>query len=181
MNFHLNGRTGKWIMWTVILLTLPQILHWIGAQGIHVPDNPGGISSSWISTDAQAFQNFVSIVVSHFVPVAAAFMVLKATLDAAGGENPLPSIIAAIFLLSITATELMLQGWNSGSDTATTDMLQQLWNYLAGTVMPSAAGLAVIGAVINFVQRKPFARLIFAAIGFLSLTGLLHLVQAMAA
>jgi len=53
----------------VILLTLPQILHWIGAQGIHVPDNPGGISSSWIATDAQAFQNFVSIVVSHFVPV----------------------------------------------------------------------------------------------------------------
>jgi hypothetical protein len=53
-------------------------------------------------------------------------MVLKATLDAAGGENPLPSIIAAIFLLSITATKLMLQSWNSGSDTATTDMLQQL-------------------------------------------------------
>ena len=181
MNFHLNGRTGKWIMWTVILLTLPQILHWIGAQGIHVPDNPGGISSSWLSTDAQAFQNFVSIVVSHFVPVAAAFMVLKATLDAAGGENPLPSIIAAIFLFSITATKLMLQSWNSGSDTATTDMLQQLWNYLAGTVMPSAAGLAVVGAVINFAQRKPFARLIFAAIGFLSLTGLHHLVQAMAA
>jgi hypothetical protein len=50
-------------------------------------------------------------------------MVLKATLDAAGGENPLPSIIAAIVLLSITATKLMLQSWNSGSDTATTDML----------------------------------------------------------
>ncbi len=93
-------------------------------------------------------------------------MVLKATLDAAGGENPLPSIIAAIFLRSITATKLMLQTWNSGSDTATTDMLQQLWNYLAGTVMPSAAGLAVVGAVINFVQRKPFARLVFAAVRF---------------
>jgi hypothetical protein len=75
----------------------------------------------------------------------------------------------------------MFQGWNSGSDTATTDMLQQFWNYLAGSVMPPAAGIAVVGAVVNFVQRKPYARLIFAAIGFLSLTGLFHLVQAMAA
>jgi hypothetical protein len=47
--------------------------------------------------------------------------------------------------------------------------------------MPPAAGIAVVGAVVNFVQRKPYARLIFAAIGFLSLTGLFHLVQAMAA
>jgi hypothetical protein len=38
----------------------------------------------------------------------------EATLDAAGGNNPL-SIIAAIFLLSIQATKLMFQGWNSGS------------------------------------------------------------------
>jgi hypothetical protein len=181
MNFHVTGRTGKWIMWTVILLTLPQILHWITAQGIHVPDNPGSNGSGWISGIATAFQNFVNLVINNFVPVAAAFMILKATLDAASGDNPLPSIIAAIFLLSIKATTLMFQGWNSGSDTATTDMLQQFWNYLAGSVMPPAAGIAVVGAVANFVQRKPYARLIFAAIGFLSLTGLFHLVQAMAA
>jgi hypothetical protein len=181
MNFHVTGRTGKWIMWTVILLTLPQVLHWIGTQGIHIPDNPGSSGSSWISGNAAAFQNFVNLVVNNFVPVAAAFMILKATLDAAAGDNPLPSIIAAIFLLSIKATTLMFQGWNSGRDTATTDMLQQFWNYLAGSVMPPAAGIAVVGAVVNFVQRKPYARLIFAAIGFLSLTGLFHLVQAMAA
>lgn len=180
-NFHLTGRTGKWIMWTVILLTLPQILHWVGAQGIDVPDNPGSSGNSWISGSATAFQNFVNLVLNNFVPVAAAFMILKATLDGAGGDNPLPSIVAAIFLLSIKATKLMFDGWNSGGDTATTDMLQQFWNYLAGTVMPSAAGLAVVGAVVNFVQRRPYARLIFAAIGFLSLTGLFHLVQAMAA
>jgi hypothetical protein len=181
MNFHVTGRTGKWIMWTVILLTLPQVLHWMAAQGIHVPDNPGSNGSGWISGITTAFQNFVNLVVNNFVPVAAAFMILKATLDAASGDNPLPSIIAAIFLLSIKATTLMFQGWNSGSDTATTDMLQQFWNYLAGSVMPPAAGIAVVGAVVNFVQRKPYARLIFAAIGFLSLTGLFHLVQAMAA
>ncbi|MDQ1452207.1 MAG: hypothetical protein QOK38_2073 [Acidobacteriaceae bacterium] len=181
MNFHLTGRTGKWIMWTVILLTLPEILQWIGAQGVPIPGNPGSSSSGWISGVGTAFQSFVSLVLNNFVPVAAAFMVLKATLDAAGGDSPLPSIIAAIFLLSIKATKLMFQGWNSGSETATTDMLQQFWNYIAGTIMPSAAGLAVVGAVANFVQRRPYARLIFAAIGFLSLTGLFHLIQAMAA
>jgi Uncharacterised methyltransferase family (DUF6094) len=83
---------------------------------------------------------------------------------------------SSIFLLSIQTTKLMFQGWNSGSETATTDMLQQFWNYIAGTIMPSAAGLAVVGAVANFVQRKPYARRIFAAIGFLSLTGLFHLI-----
>jgi hypothetical protein len=181
MNFHLTGRTGKWIMWTVILLTLPQILQWIGAQGIQIPESPGSSSSSWIYGVGTAFQNFVSLVLNNFVPVAAAFMVLEATLDAAGGDNPLPSIIAAIFLLSIKATKLMFQGWNSGSETATTDMLQQFWNYIACMIMPSAAGLAVVGAVANSVQRKPYVRLIFAAIGLLSLTGLFHLIQAMTA
>ena len=31
-NFHINGKTGKWVLWTVILLTLPQLLSWIAAQ-----------------------------------------------------------------------------------------------------------------------------------------------------
>ena len=26
INFHVNGRTGKWILWTIVLLTLPQHL-----------------------------------------------------------------------------------------------------------------------------------------------------------
>ena len=25
-NFHVNGRTGKWVLWRIILLTLPQLL-----------------------------------------------------------------------------------------------------------------------------------------------------------
>ena len=29
INFHIGGRTGKWILWTVILLTIPQLLSWI--------------------------------------------------------------------------------------------------------------------------------------------------------
>jgi hypothetical protein len=29
INFHVNGRTGKWILWTIVLLTLPQLLSWV--------------------------------------------------------------------------------------------------------------------------------------------------------
>jgi len=47
--------------------------------------------------------------------------------------------------------------------------------------MPAAAGLACVGAVINLVRHRPWTRLIFTAIGFLSVTGLLKLFQAMAA
>jgi hypothetical protein len=69
----------------------------------------------------------------------------------AAGENPLSSILAALFLMSISATMQLLQGWNSGGEYATTDMLTSLWNYIAGQIMPAAAGLACVGAVINFV------------------------------
>jgi MoxR-like ATPase len=60
-------------------------------------------------------------------------------------------------------------------------MLTSLWNYLVGQIMPAAAGLACVGAVINFVRHRPWTRLVFAAISFLSVSGLLALFQAMAA
>ena len=47
--------------------------------------------------------------------------------------------------------------------------------------VPAAAGLACVGAVINFVRHRPWTRLVFAAISFLSVSGLLALFRAMAA
>ncbi len=109
----------------------------------------------------------------------AAFLVLKATLDAAQGKNPLASIIAAMFLLGASSTLQLMQGWNSGSTFATTDLLASLWNYLAGTILPLAAGLAVVGAIINYARHKPFVSMIGAALAFLSVSALWKLVQAM--
>jgi hypothetical protein len=40
---------------------------------------------------------------------------------------------------------------------------------------------APVGAVINFVRHRPWTRMVFAAISFLSVSGLLTLFQAMAA
>ncbi len=181
-NFHVNGRVGKWVLWTVVLLTLPQLLSWVAAQGIHVPSASGSVGTSWLASMETIFKNFVNqIVVAKLVPVIAAYFVLKATLDGASGENPLGSIIGALFLMSLSATMQLLQGWNSGGQYATTDMLGSLWNYIVGQIMPAAAGLACVGAVLNFVRHRPWSRMVFAAIGFLSVSGLLSLFQAMAA
>jgi hypothetical protein len=181
-NFHVNGRVGKWILWTVVLLTLPQLLSWVAAQGITVPSGSGSVGTSWLASMETVFKNFVTqIVVAKLVPIIAAYFVLKATLDGAAGENPLASIVAALFLMSLSATVQMMQGWNSGGQYAATDMLGSLWNYIVGQIMPAAAGLACVGAVINFVRHRPWTRMIFAAISFLCVSGLLSLFQAMAA
>ncbi len=181
-NFHVNGRVGKWVLWTVVFLTLPQLLSWIAAQGITVPSGSGSVGTSWLASMQTVLTNFVNqIVAAKFVPVLAAYFVLKATLDGAAGENPLASIIAALFLMSLSATVQLLQSWNSGGQYATTDMLSSLWNYVVGQIMPAAAGLACVGAVINFVRHRPWTRLVFAAISFLSVSGLLALFRAMAA
>ena len=181
-NFHVNGRVGKWVLWTVVLLTLPQLLSWVAAQGISVPSGSGSVGTSWLASMETVFKSFVNqIVVAKLVPTLAAYFVLKATLDGAAGENPLASIIAALFLMSLSATVQTMQAWNSGGQYATTDMLTSLWNYIVGQIMPAAAGLACVGAVINFVRHRPWTRLVFAAISFLSVSGLLSLFKAMAA
>ena len=52
-------------------------------------------------------------------------------------------------------------------------MLDSLWNYLAGTLCPIAAGLAVIGAIWNFVSRRPVMPMVGATLG--TTDGLGHL------
>ena len=70
INFHVNGRTGKWILWTVVLLTLPELLSWIAAQGINIPSGSGSVATFWLASMETVFKNFVSqIVVAKLVPV----------------------------------------------------------------------------------------------------------------
>ena len=61
------------------------------------------------------------------------------------GHNPLGSVVTAIFLLSASGTVQLMQRWNSGTEFAMTDMLASVWNFLAGTILPEAAGLASSG------------------------------------
>jgi hypothetical protein len=182
VNFQTGGRFQRWALWSVILLTLPQFLSWFAAQGITLPPQGGNISSVWVASVESSFNGFVSnVVVSRLIPIVAAFSVLKAALDAAEGHNPLGSLIAALFLLSASGVVQMMQGWNSGSEFATTDMLSSAWNFLAGTILPEAAGLAVVGAIFNYARQRPFMPQVAAGLAFLSTSAIWKLVQVMAA
>ena len=180
VNFEIGGGFQRWMLWSVILLTLPQFLSWFAAQGITMPPQSAGIAGAWLQGMETSFTSFVSdVVVGRLIPILAAFFVLKGALDAAQGASPLGSVISAIFLLGLSGTVRLMQGFNSGGEFATTDMLVSVWNYLAGTILPEAAGLAVVGAIINYSRKKPSMPLVFSALAFLSVTGLWELVQAM--
>jgi hypothetical protein len=180
MNFQAGGGFQKWVLWSVILLTLPQLLSWFAAQGIVMPPQSAGATSAWVTTLENSFKGFVTdVIVVRLVPVTAAFFVLKAALDGAQGHSPLGSIVTAIFLLSVTSTVQLMQSWNSGSQFATTDMLASAWNFLASNILPEAAGMAVVGAIFNFVRHKPVVPLIGTALAFLSISGIWKLVQTM--
>jgi hypothetical protein len=181
VNLVAGGNFQKWMLWSVIFLTLPQIVSWMAAQGIVLPPQGGNISSAWVNGVETSFNNFVSeVVVGRLVPVLAAFFVLKAALDAAEGQNPLASVVAAIFLLATSSTVRVMQTWNSGTEFAMTDMLGSIWNFLAGTILPEAAGLAVVGAILNYARHRPFMPLVGSGLAFLSVSALWKLVQAMA-
>lgn len=182
VNFEVGGRFQRWMLWSVILLTLPQLLSWFAAQGITLPPQGSGIGGAWLQGLETSLTGFISdVIVARLVPVLAAFFVLKAALDAAQGSSTLGSIVAAIFLLSISGSLQLMRSFNSGGEFATTDMLVSLWNYLAGTILPEAAGLAVAGAIINYSRKKAFMPLVFSALAFLSVTALWNLIRAMVA
>lgn len=181
VNFQTGGKFQRWVLWSVILLTLPQFLSWFAAQGITMPAQGGGIGSAWVASLQASFSGFVSnVVVAKLIPVLAAFCVLKAALDAAEGQSPLASIVAGLFLLSVSGTVQLMQNWNSGSEFATTDMLTSAWNFLAGTILPEAAGLAIVGAIFNYARHRPFMPLVGSGLAFLSVSAIWQLVQAMA-
>jgi len=180
VNFEAGGRFQRWMFWSVILLTLPQFLAWFAAQGITMPPQSAGINGAWLLAMETTFRSFVTdVVVDRLAPVISAFFVLKAALDAAQGRSPLGSVISAMFLMTISTSVTLMQGWNSGSTFATTDMLVSLWNYVAGTILPEAAGLAVVGAVINYARQRAITPLVGSALAFLSVSAIWKLVQAM--
>lgn len=181
VNFQTGGKFQRWIVWSVILLTLPQLLSWFAAQGISMPPQGGNINSPWVAGVESSFTSFIAnVVVAKMVPILAAFCVLKAALDAAEGHSPLASIVAGIFLLSVSGSVQLMQSWNSGTEFATADMLTSSWNFLAGTILPEAAGLAIVSAIFNYARHRPFMPLVGSGLAFLSVSAIWQLVQAMA-
>ncbi len=181
ITFVLGGGFSKWMFWCVVFLTLQPLLSWFSSFGIGVPLPGGGIGTAWLASLQSDIANFVNnFILGKLVTTLAAYLVLRAILDAASGEAFLPSLIAALFLLGAQSTLNLLSSWNSGTQYATVDVLNSAWNYLAGTIMPIAAGLAIVGAVFNFVAQRPIMRLVAVALALLSVSGIWYLVVDMA-
>ncbi len=182
ISFRIGGSFTRWTLWSVVFLTLPQLLGWFPSFGVPADIPGGGIGIGWMRSFANDAAAFVtSFVVNRLAVVVAAFFVLRAVLDVADGHNPLASIIAAMFLLSVPATAALLRGWNNQTPNATADVLASLWTYLTSRIMPMAAGLAVVGAIWNFWQNRPWMRLVGCAAGFLTVAALWQLVTRMVA
>jgi len=181
VNFAIGGGFTKWMFWAVIFVTLPGLLIWFSNSGVSVPSLGGGISSAWLSSFETSMSSFVqNLVMARMVLVLAAFMGLRAILDMAEGESPLPSVLAAFFLLGVQTTYTLLQQYNSGTQYAITDVLASLWTYLASVIMPTAAALGVFAAIIKFAMGKPAMRLVAVSLALLCVSGLWKLLQAMA-
>jgi hypothetical protein len=178
--FSIGGSFTRWMLWTVIMFTLPQFLLWFSFFGLPVPLSGGAIGTSWLAGMYDDVSTFVSsFIVARLAIVLAAYFVIRAILDTTHGHHPLPSILTAMFLLAIPTTADLLSGLETGSRFAAVDVLDGLWNYLAGQIMPVAAGLAVIAAIFNFMAHRPAMRLIGAALGFLTVSAIWRLVQQM--
>jgi len=172
-----GGGFSKWMFWAIVMLTIPQLLAWYPFVG---PMPGGGIGAGWMNTLRVEVGDFVTrFVVTRLVPVLAAWLVLRSVLDVVEGGTPIPSILAAMFLLSVSATHTLMESWNNGTPYATADVLASLWTYTASRIMPNAAGLAIIGAILNFSAGRPALRLVGCAGAFLTVAALWRLVVAM--
>ena len=127
VSFVIGGGFTRWMFWAVVFLALPGLLTWFTSFGVNVPSTGGGIGSSWLAGFQSDVSNFVeNFIMSRMVPVLAAFMVLRSILDTAEGGHPLPSILAALFLLGTEATYALMQQYNTGTQYATADVLASL-------------------------------------------------------
>jgi len=178
--FTIGGGFTKWMFWAIVLIALPQILLWFTFFGVPSQAINGSVSTTWIASIRDDVTTFVNdFVIGRLAITLAAFFVIRAILDATQGHHPLPSILTAMFLLAIPATAGLIGSLQTGTRFAAVDIMDGLWNYLAGRIMPIAAGLAVIGAIFNFLTNRPATRLIASALGFLTVSAMWRLVLRM--
>jgi len=179
-NFVIGGGFTKWMFWAAVFVTLPQTLSFLTARGLNVSIPGGNVSTDWVSNIYSVVASFMEeMVLARIVPTVAAYFIIRAVLDAAEGNTPLRSVLTAMFLLAASTTLDLMSSFNSGGEMALADVLDRLWNYLAGRIMPIAAALAIIGAILNFAAARPWLRLVACSMAFLTVSALWRLVVAM--
>jgi hypothetical protein len=185
VNYDANGGFFKWLFWGAVMLTLPSISLWLSSEGIQasvVTAGGSGGTAGYVAMISRPISDFTyNYLVPHIVPVLAAALVFKAVLDGAEGLSPLPSIIAALFLLSIQGFFTVAMSWGNNADPyGTASLLMSMFQYAAYTLSPLIGALCIVGAIINYIRGAGWGHLVFSGLGFLSLTGLWALVQVFA-
>jgi hypothetical protein len=176
----IGGSFSKWMFWAIVFVTLPGLINWFPSFGVPAPIPGGGIGTGWMANLQTDLTNFVqNFVVTRLATSLAAFYVLRAILETLEGGHPVPSVISAMFLLAVQATFNLIKSYSSGGQYATADVLDGLWNYLAGTICPIAAGLAIVGGIWNFATRRPIMPLVGATLGLLTVSAVWKLVTKM--
>ena len=146
------------------LPNLQPLLTWFTSFGVAVPlpsGAPGGIATGWLANfQADVAQFVTNFVVQRLVPTLAAFFMLRAVLDAASGQHPLPVHFGCDVLVGNADHVQPVAELQHRNAVRHGRCAGHLWNHLAGTIMPIAAVLALVGAILNFATKKPFLRLV---------------------
>lgn len=179
VSFELGGNFARWMMWALVFLCLPSLPSLMSALGFSVLQAPvGGSSSGAAGMITAAVTTFVqTFLLAKLVPVVAGYLVLKALLDSAEDKPPLPSIVAALFVLSLNGIWTLAKSWVGGGTDAYsfTTGLEGGMHYLAYTICPIASVFCVIGALISWLRNKRFAHLIYTALAMGTVTALFNL------
>ena len=68
-NFSIGGGFSRWMFWSVVFLTLPQLLSWFPTFGVPTTLPTGGIGIAWMAAVATDVSRFVSSVRYQTCPV----------------------------------------------------------------------------------------------------------------
>jgi len=175
----LHGNFARWMIWALIFLclpSLPSLLSVLGFSFLQVPGGgEGGGAVSMITTAVTTFVQ--SFLLKKLAPIVAGYLVLRALFESAEDKSPMPSIVSAIFVLSLNGIWTLAKGWVGGGTDAysITTGLEGGMNYLANTICPIAIIFCVIGAVIHWLRGKSFAHFIYTALAMGSVTAIFNL------
>jgi hypothetical protein len=177
-NFSSNGGFFRWILWGAVFLTLTGIFAWLSAEGFGGAFGASGTTAAYTAPIASAVKDFVyNILRDRIVPVIAGALVLKSLLDTGEGRSPFPSIIAALFLLGVGGFFTQAQGWNDGSQYATSNLLKSMLNWAMTSVAPVLGAMSIYGAIVQFVRKQNWSIYVIVGGGLLMVPVLWALIQ----
>jgi hypothetical protein len=180
-NFDLGGGYVKWLFWAMLFLSLQGLPNFMSLIGIPwKPPTATSASQAYLAPLQTMVQNFTNnYLVKVLIPVVGAALVLKALLDSAEGNSPMPSLVSALLVLSTNALYTMANSWGLSSDgTGIADGLSKLVTWVGTNVCPTAGALCIIGAIVNgFIRQKPWGQLALTGLAMMCFSGIWLLVK----